>query len=210
MKTLHIVALLLLCAAVGFGAPLCGSSTYSLTSAGWAEGCQSGDKEFTNFTYSAGTTGVATVSVGFAEEPTLNQHTVLFTTSGGSWLTGTFTLTYWVTVLNADPLWRVVAADLDSTIGGFSGTVTVTNTLSNGSGTTYATLTSSNGDPDLVSGLSLRTFLVTITGDVGAGRSANQVSDSYYQAEGSVPEPMTLALVGSGFLALGLLRRFRR
>jgi hypothetical protein len=53
--------------------------------------------------------------------------------------------------------------------------------------------------------------LMSIVGAIsGSSVRINSISTSYLQADSSIPEPITMALVGSGFLALGLIRRFRR
>ncbi len=86
--------------------------------------------------------------------------------------------------------------------------MTVVDTITSG-GTTYATMTSTNGSHQ-EAGFTLQTLQVTISGNLTSNvtRSLSNITTGYLQSD--IPEPMTLALFGSGFLALGLLRRFRR
>lgn len=200
MRVLLAVAAILLGGAAGFGADLC-SGAYTLTSAGW-EGCWVGDKEFSNFTYDQGTSNISVLEVSISGADDL--YSLVFKPASGYWNTGTFTITYFVTVL--DPLRYVMWSGLDSDVVRTSGTSTVTGTLASTN-----VLTSTNGYPDDISGLDLRSFSVSIVGAIsGTSVRINSISTSYLQADSSIPEPITMALVGSGFLALGLIRRFRR
>lgn len=203
MKTLRLVALLLLCASAGFSNSLCSDSAYSLTSAGWADGCYTGDKEFTNFTYDPGSSGITSVDVSIREES--GVYSVVFSPASGSWISGIFTLSYQVMVLS--PSFSVVAASLDPAVTLGGGTVTVVDTITNGA-TTYATMTSIDGSHQEAA-FSLQTLQVTINGDLTSNesRSLSNITTGFLQSD--VPEPVTIALVGGGFLVLGLLRRFR-
>jgi hypothetical protein len=203
-KMFLILAAVMLFSVASFGAAVpCGTTSVLFTTLG-VDGCYDGDKLYENF----GTDSIALQAL-FQDIVASNTHivTVAPATAGNTWL-ATANFWYDVTVLQqgqcTDCLWGVVTGLLDATMGG-SGTATITKTF---------TGSDPDGEQIIITGprgsgvVNSASFHVNVLIDNVTPGGVVNVTDQYI--EGAIPEPVTMALFGSGLLALGLVRRFRR
>jgi len=167
-------------------------------------GCVSGDKIFTNFDTNLPSTLFLQL-IQFEAGPGPDVHGWSLLTSGLAG--GTYNFGYTIAVnLATNPLMRIATAQLDAS-GGTGATYTATKSVN--SGQYLLTVTNLSGQAS-TSILPLATAL-TIRDDFTFSGPLTSLVNSFTQTEiEGVPEPVTMALVGSGFLALGLFRRFRR
>jgi len=201
MKRLLIIAVLLgaLGVAGGYAAELCVDTTVS-SAIGWQ--CELGDKLFSFLGASENIGNLAILNFTMNETVFPHEHSINVFNFPSGWGPGTYWLEYTVQVIAAGV--SIIGARLD--VNTNSATMVATKELTFGAGGGL-TLTSVGGMPDTQWFAPVPFITVLDTWTVPAGYTAWGVSDTFYQ---SIPEPMTLSLIGAGLLAIGLLRRRKK
>lgn len=171
------------------------------------DGCFFGDKIFSNFTYSGGG-DTANFDIAITENQLAAQHTVQLNPISVDWSTD-FVITYMISMYAPNmpsPDWSITGVQIDSIVSGSGSTIVKSFGAAPG-----VTVSSVNGGPSAMTAVLFQQSLVTITAtfDVGGDAEVSTVQDNYQQGS-AVPEPMTMALFGSGLLAIGLVRRLRK
>jgi hypothetical protein len=191
-----------------------------------AGGCESGDKLFSNFTYTGGgalapaslVSFNVTESVlsgydihGFTFKPGVTVSTGGTITGDGIWSTS-FSLGYTIAVLPSSPQYLFGALS-QFTLGPVPGNTSVaTTTLSNGvvfnlsQGTASLPLNTKTALFESVKSLNVNTVVTIIPEQ--SGNFVTGMAQNYTQQV--IPEPMTFVLIGTGLVGLGLLRRRAR
>jgi len=225
MKKLMLAgSFLTLMAASSFGATLCtavggtGSATINSNGVNFGGGDNfaiCGDKRFDNFTLSSGT-GQLTIT-----EVTADSYSLIFSPSGNS-ATSAFTLGFSVGVVapSTDRIFQIAENIASNTTQPNAGTVVVTHTptgVVGGTGVPPSTNTVSlsfaagggtNGFINYAGGVTNATASATFTPN---GTSLKSVEFTVIEIPPStVPEPMTLSLVGGGLIALGAISRRKK
>jgi hypothetical protein len=164
-------------------------------------GCVAGDKIFTNFETNLPDALFVQRLLVETGGPT-DLHGWLLLTFGLA--PGTYNFEYTISVDTVNyPYKRMSVAQLDAS-GGTDATYAATKTINDGQ---YILSVSNVSAQDSTLILPYATAL-TIRDDFVFTGPLITLSNTFTQV--SIPEPITMALVGSGFLALGLFRRFRR
>jgi hypothetical protein len=204
-----LVCLLFTGASFGALAPACpGSSSDSgavplsvFSESGFA--CQQQDKAYSDFVVGAGFPAAGTVRFLFTPVGGYDFHTVAFSGNFPSAFTVSYTVTMDTTVMPG--FIDQISGDLESSIN--VGNPTNVKTVALVGGAQVGTITSTRTNPGLdlpVNGLQFR-ITDTYTPNGGA---AYQISNSFREV--IVPEPLSMALAGSGLLLVGLGRLRRR
>ncbi len=169
-------------------------------------GCQSQDKIFSNFSYNdpSGVVPANLVTVGLVITQGLSSdiHGWIFAPSTGSWTSSSngFTIGFTITVASG-PFYIVGSKDQINT-GFVPNTSTMTDTQSMGTINTV-------GLAGLESSQLAYPGQLVITTSSKASISGSSLIASYEQDffQSSIPEPVTMILIGSGLLGLGFIRR---
>ncbi len=209
-KTLFLLAAVLALGASSFAAPLCVSGAVALNTIGT---CDIGDKEFSNFTFSSSeyTSSQALIRISQLT-PTTYKVELLAPPSANTFFSQVFDLNFTISVLantgvNVPPSDFKLTAVKDQTnynIGGGNGQVT--DTKSNGLILVMNPGTDTTGIQGVIPAQTTLTSSVHYAGSSVAG-GINSVEFQFAQSDTSVPEPLTMSLMGAGLLAVGLLRR---
>ena len=197
----------------------CSSTAFSVTLLNADFSCEVGDKVFSNFTFSGVDTAHTTISISSLNSPTNTLYALDLHDANG--FTSNFTFSYNVTVDTTVPPgssgFRITSVNANGQVDAIAGLPTssswvagYTATTGTGSGTVTATCCTVN---NFTTNGPLGGFaaLVLHVGDTytitGTGNGVLDLSNTF--AQGAVPEPMTLSLMGAGLLGLGLFGRKR-
>lgn len=219
-KTLLSIAMVLASVAVASAAPVCTSGTLADYVALGSGGCTIGDKLFSNFSYAStaggGASAVAANQVAVSPLVSALDPGILFSSGGWTAFNGQFvdsSIAFDVTVL--DPAFSLVGAELTiagSKAGSSLGTVGETIVPPGGAGMT-AILGINNHDTISFGPVSkihvLKDILVVAQPGAGNFASISAVSQRFNQTGSDVPEPGTMALMGSALAIVGLVYRKR-
>ena len=171
-----------------------------------------GDKLFSNFTSSGGVTGSV-----FIREITTNTYELSFTASG-SGFTGPFTfgfdvnvttpLAFMISQVQAGMLTNVAGGGGSSIPNGSTGSVTLTSGTPNPILLNATSAPAENGLSNTAVTAETIGFSFNPTG-TGGQPAGNFLSIDYVISQTTVPEPMTLSLMGVGLLGVGIFGRRR-
>jgi hypothetical protein len=199
--------------AVASAAPIyCGTVANTMTAliaTNATGGCFVQDKLFTNFSYSTVEGGTGSNFVGFnviyTPLPTIDIHGFSFAPVDGVWTKG-FTLGYTISVIPGNAMAIVGAADQMMLGPDSSNTSTAVSTKSNGPifNMSFPAQTVSA----MFAGVSSIDSMTVVTIPGGINDFVVSIEEDYTQR--AIPEPMTFVLIGTGLVALGLIRRKAR
>lgn len=217
-KLMVLVISALVISAAASAAPLC-VNTMTLATLIGTDGCQVQDKLFNNWSYSGGG-NVAAANVGInvifgTPVSGIDIHGFTFAPTpsgpglGGVWVAD-FTIGYTISVLPESSFYIVGATD-QFMLGPLSN-VSIARSLK-GPGGTIATLNLNQANPTqsvMFTGVKSLQSLTTVTVPPGSGLNFVASLEEDYIQSNAIPEPMTFGLIGTGLLALGLIRRRAR
>jgi hypothetical protein len=206
-------ALCVLFCQVGFAAPACvldpdfPITSYATLVALGPDGCSQGDKIYSGFSVSGKPAGTISAFSILDETGPIDVHGWTF---GGTFGVGTYDIRYTITI---DPLlaptFVLQTAQLDAQAT--SAVYTVTKTLNPGPGQLVLSVTQATvSDFEFLAGGPIS--LVVADHVVVTSGTLTGITNTFTQVDTNVvvPEPVTMALFGSGLLLLGFARRFRR
>jgi hypothetical protein len=228
MRKLTLVALFVLCGVLANAAIVpcpvgpVSYATWTVSYTGAGNGCQLGDKIFTNFS----TAGVPVDTyLAFSVLATTNFNVVVGNAGQNGALNASFGINYNVTVdsaVNPDGTPNVggfnqwaISAVQGNLLNGIAGNAFLDKSSTGGPGcappTCAATATLVNGVatpglytiPGGATSLNVTDVYTFVSGGV------TNFSNTFGQSNFAIPEPSTLALLGGALLALGVLRRRR-
>jgi hypothetical protein len=220
MKRLIVqLTLMVLAVALANASPLCTSDTWQFYITNYQAGCLVGDKLFSNFAMPSGNVAATSITV----QPDVGTGFEGLFLSSGSWLafangTKDTTLTY--TVSAPGPLISGATLTMTGRISSGTGVITVTENIQQvvtdipGSPISVSASGSGASSLDFVgAGGTLQTTLnittqVHVHANASSTATLSQITETFTQVP--APEPMQSVLIGSGFLALGLVSRKRR
>ena len=197
-------------AIIACGSTVISYATWSAAFAGAGNGCLIGDKLFTNF--SVGSIPNDT-SIQFGQNG--NSYTINFINTPGGGFNTSFSESFDIAIdFTQAPAnvgtWRIVrvAAGLQDSSG--SSVASLVKTISGGA--TGVASASTNGagvtTQVVLNGISASSLHVVDDFTLTSGNITN-ISDTFLQADVSIPEPSTLFLLGGALLGFSLVRRSR-
>jgi hypothetical protein len=199
---LVLLGLVLVCGTTFGGYTACPTQS-SLADLKLLAECQAGDKIFSNFDY----TGFSGSDAAQLTVPMVGYIGDYAWSILGTWGPGTYTWGYTVTVdTQMCPECTIVAAQLDAQWSGIQKPIFTA--IKDINGGAWILPIDQNNRPAVTTlpGLTSLTVLDTLIVDNATPSQVTGLVNTF----GQVPEPVTMALFGSGLLALGLIRRFRR
>jgi len=186
--------------------PTVGFALSELLTGSLSTGCYDQDKAYYNFQYSGGNASGITVSIGTTPIGPIDQHTVNFQSSP-AWLTP-FTLNYIIEVIDPNPSEVIYYAALGMTstsLPGMPNNSSITEVLDPDVG---ANVTLVATPVNIAASATSYARLIEVSNSVNpSGATITQFTNTFF--EQVIPEPGTYAIIGSGLLALALVRRRR-
>ena len=218
-KTLLILGAMIVASGSAFGAQftdVCAASgSAQVTFSNTLTNVQCGDKIFTNFTSTGAVSGTLTI-----KENSATSYEVLFVPTSSAGITTSFTYGFTVSVdTTVCAACRIsqIQQNMQTAQAGSTGTSipnasTGTNSINNGGvfNPAVSNALTVGGQNSLAS--SLNNISYTLGFSYNPNGTAGQVAGTFLNLDNvinqtTVPEPMTLSMMGLGLLGLGLMRR---
>lgn len=215
-KVLLLSGILALGAVASFGTPIDTCTTdHTLSAIMTAGSCEVGDKIFSGFSYTPGSSDGTAADVDVAGTNSIATETfgLQFTSDlAAAWSTG-FTLSFNIAIDQTACLSLygsgacVITGTQDQMQGGAAGSsdTAALSVLHTTGGTVTLNALSTNDETGQILGLNQTTMADTFTGTASGSWPITQFGTEVFQT--AVPEPVTFSLMGIGLLGIGLLRK---